>query len=871
MDVAKITAAIGELFDDEHARIVFWNDPEGEFAGSLQDITLEGVEVLKLDEVGALEAKVRIEQDNPAERYLLYSPAEEPDYENDWLLDMRLYSRSFRADRASIILQELGLLHQYLRQHLAKRRKFFDNKKRLHKLRSLVSPEDSELDLDRKMLAVVSKADQPELFNIVRTLFHSITGDGVPDLEASPPAWVQIENFELDEPFWAMVKSAFGYGEDSPTLQNLLIRLLVSDYAHHLAKEPLGALHHLRLPRSGATNAVVCLAQWRDSSSKSSSYDVLAAEVGARLDMPDHLRGCEVEEILDVMTFPDVEKRIVQGLLNRVTSTSNAIDPEAVGRIADRRQAGHWVSSGSVPEAQRRARRAVYKALATAAQLLHLRNTYEAGFDSPDMAALYKDYESRLFRFDQLYRHFCENGDVAAAQGWDMLKPLREEIEACYCNGYLTNIALAWGRFVDEELPKRWAINGIKNQYTFFDRQVRPWLDEANNRRAFVIISDALRYEAAEELTGYLNGTYRIEAKLSSQLGILPSYTALGMASILPHSKLEYTGKDGILVDGMPTASLEQRNKILSAHGGMAVKAGPLLAMKKEEGRKFIAGKRLVYIYHDEIDARGDKSATEEATFEAVRKAIRELTDLVRYVVNNLNGNYVVITADHGFLFTETAPGNPDKSKLEEKPDGTVIAKKRYLLGHDLPPHEQVWRGDTIMTARAEGGMQFWVPKGNNRFHFTGGARFVHGGAMLQEIVVPVIKVKHLKDKGRREKTRSRHVKVQVLGAAHKITTSRHRFNLLQMEPVSERVKAVTLKIAVYEGDEPVTTIESVTFDSTSSNLDERQKRVILTLRDRPYDKHTPYRLVLRDAGTGIEQGSFNVIVDRAIIDDFDF
>ena len=105
----------------------------------------------------------------------------------------------------------------------------------------------------------------------------------------------------------------------------------------------------------------------------------------------------------------------------------------------------------------------------------------------------------------------------------------------------------------------------------------------------------------------------------------------------------------------MPTASLEQRNKILSAHGGMAVKAGPLLAMKQAEGRKFIAGKRLVYIYHNEIDARGDKAATEGATFEAVRKAIRELADLVRYVVNNLNGNNVVITADHGFLFTETA------------------------------------------------------------------------------------------------------------------------------------------------------------------------------------------------------------------------
>ena len=871
MDVVQITDALGQVFNDEQVRVVFWNDPDGEFVELLPDIALEGVKVLKLGEIGALEVKVRIEQEDPAGRYLLYSPAEEPDYEDDWLLDMRLYGRSFRADRASIILRELGLAHQNLRQHLAKRRKFFDNKERLQKLTNLVTPEDSDLDLDRKMLAVVAKADQPELFNIVRTLLHSMARDGALDLEASPPAWAQIEKFELDEPFWAMVKAAFGYGEDSPTLQNLLIRLLVSDYAHHLTKEPPGALQHLQLPRSGTANAVVCLAQWRDSSSKSSSYNMLADEVGARLHILDHLHGCEVEELLDVMTFPDVEKRIVQELLNRVTSTIDAIDPEAVGNIADRRQAGYWVSSGSVPEAQRNARRAVYKALATAAQLLHLRNMHEAGFDSSDMAAMYRDYESRLFHFDQLYRHFCENADVAAAQGWDMLKPLREEIEACYCNGYLAKIALAWGKFVDAELPKRWAIDGIQNQYTFFDRQVRPWLDEAENRRAFVIISDALRYEAAEELTSSLNGTYRVEAKLSSQLGVLPSYTALGMASLLPHTKLEYTEKGEILADGKPTASLEQRNEILSAHGGMAVKTDPLLAMKKEEGRKFIAGKRLVYIYHDEIDARGDKAATEGDTFEAVRKTIHELADLVRYAVNNLNGNYVVITADHGFLFTETAPGNSDKSRLEDKPDGAVLAKKRYLLGYDLPLHEQAWRGDTIVTAVAEGGMQFWVPKGNNRFHFTGGARFVHGGAMLQEIVVPVIKVKHFKDKGRREKTRSRHVAVQVLGTAHKITTPRHRFNLLQMEPVDERTKAVTLKVAVYEGDEPVTTIEPLTFDSRSSNLDERQKPVILTLRDRPYDKRTPYRLVLRDADTGIEHGSLDVIIDRAINDDFDF
>ncbi|NKC15023.1 MAG: BREX-1 system phosphatase PglZ type A [Gammaproteobacteria bacterium] len=880
MDITKITDSLSRVFEDEDTRIVFWNDPDGEFIETVPSITLAGVTVLRLEDIGSLEAKIRIERDDPAGRYLLYSPAEEPEYEDDWLLDMRLYGRSFRADRASLILQALGLAHQHLRQHLTKRRKFFDNKDRLHKLAALTLPEDLELDLDRKMLAVVAKAGQPELFDIVRTLLHSMADSGEAELDAVPPAWESIEKFELNEPFWLMVESTFGYSENSPSLRNLLIRLLVADYAHHLGKALPASLQHLLLPRSGAANAVVCSAQWRDSSSQAGSYDLLSTAVGSILHLQDHLDGYEVEDLLDVPTFLEVEKRIVQGLLERVTSAGGAIGPGTIGPgaidlgaisgIVARRQAGHWVSSASVPDDQRKARRAVYQALTAAARFLHLRNEHAGGFDFPDFTAMYKGYESDLYRFDQMYRHFCEQAD-AAARGWDVLKTLREDLEACYANGYLTAIALAWGKFVDAELPGRWAVDGVPNQYTFYSRQVRPWLDGGDKRRAFVIISDAMRYEIAHELTAHLNSTYRLQAELSSQLSVLPSYTALGMASLLPHDTLEYTAKGAVLADGKPTASLEQRSEILAANGGMAVKAGQLLALNKEQGRDILAGQRLVYIYHDEIDARGDKASTEGGTFEAARKTIQDVADLVRYVVNKLNGNYVVITADHGFLFTGTAPGDPEKSELESKPAGTVVAKKRYLLGTHLPSHEQAWRGATGVTAKAAGGMQFWIPKGANRFHFTGGARFVHGGAMPQEIVVPVIKVKHIKNKGARDKTQIKHVSVQVLGNKHMITAASHRFNLLQMEPVGGRAKAITLKVAVYEGDQPVTSIATVPFDSPSLNLDDRQKSVLLTLRDRPYHKHTPYRLLLRDAETGIEQASIGVVIDRAIADDFDF
>ncbi len=140
---------------------------------------------------------------------------------------------------------------------------------------------------------------------------------------------------------------------------------------------------------------------------------------------------------------------------------------------------------------------------------------------------------------------------------------------------------------------------------------------------------------------------------------------------------------------------------------------------------------------------------------------------------------------------------------------------------------------------------------------------------MLQEIVVPVISVRHRKDKSVRGTTMTKQVTVQVLGTGHKITTAQHRFQLLQVEPVSDRVKPTKLKVAVYEENDPVTNPETVTFDSDSDALDDRTKWVRLTLKDREYNKRTRYRLVLRDADTDIEQQSVDVIIDRAFTDDF--
>ncbi len=106
MDTSKITSGLTRLYD-EGCRIVFWHDPDREFEETLPSLALNKVNLIRLDECGALQAKVRMEQEEPNERFLLYAPFEEPEVESDWLLDIRLYSRTFRADRASIVLDEL--------------------------------------------------------------------------------------------------------------------------------------------------------------------------------------------------------------------------------------------------------------------------------------------------------------------------------------------------------------------------------------------------------------------------------------------------------------------------------------------------------------------------------------------------------------------------------------------------------------------------------------------------------------------------------------------------------------------------------------------------------------------------------------------
>lgn len=867
MDRPQIQSKLEELFKEY--RIIFWNDAEGEFEDSLQDMTLDGVKIIRPDKIGQLKTKVTLEIEEPKQKFLVYAGQAEPEFEDDWLLDIRLYSYQFSADKATILLDELGLQNHHLRDYLNRRKKFFANKARITNLKKIVAPGDSEADLDRKMLAVITKSEHDDLFDIVRTIYKGLA-ECDNGLEVIPDIWEQVQKLEFEEAFWGFVKSAFGYEEQNPSLKDLLIYLLVTDLAFAMGAALPDSLKHFVLPRQ--SNVAVCLGQWRDSNTKGQSYDKLSSIVADSLNIDEHLAGIKLEQLLCAVTFMGVEKVIVRELRNRVIQTADAINADDIKLIAQRRQDMHWANKllSSTTDVPRKALNAVYEAIIVAAEFFWLKNIYSDKFDYLSATQIYTAYTSELYRFDQLYRLFYEYADTAESEGWGLLKDLQEKVEAAYCNWYLDSLAIKWGQLIE---PNKWQIDGIINQFRFYEKYITPVAGKSTSRgkiTGYVILSDAFRYEAAEELTMELNGKYRFVADLKSMLGVLPSYTSLGMAALLPHKKIEYGENGDVLVDGKSCSSFQQRADLLANYNGVAVKADELLAMKKDQGRDFVRDKDIVYIYHNTVDAMGDSASTEGQTVHAVRRAVNELADLVRYIINNLNGSQIFVTADHGFIYTETKPNETGKNKLDNKPDTAIKINKRFMVGRNLPDITDSYSGKLSVTAgvEADSDMGFALPKGLSLFYFTGGARFVHGGMSLQETVIPVVLAGRVRGKAA-EGTKERKVSVQVLGTNHRITTSSHRFQLLQTDAVSERVKPITLKIAVFDGEKAITNIESVTFDSSSDNMVDRTKWISLTLQSTDYDKDKVYYLILRDSEDKIEKQRIEVKIDRAFTNDF--
>ncbi len=903
MNTQQITSGLLAKF--EKSRLVFWQDTDNEFNELIETLILDTVydetQIIQLDGLSHFEVKYRIELLEPETAFLLYSNKAPDEPTRDLLYDIRLYAEEFYADSSSIILNEICMNMEY-RPVIAKYKSFFANKQRVNRLKKVLPRSASEKELELALIASVLKVDTPTFITILQALLARLADDFDSDELLS-----ELNKFSLAEAFWRFAYDELGYivetidtdNPQQPSLQDFAVKLLFTECYQSLinsgctnSDEVTGrfSTHLLPMPtqeqleagysaervgiNSGRRAQVVSfVAQWRESRTSQDKYNYLASRIETDYEIANKLLLVnEPEKLRLVQTFEFADKQISILLAKNIAAFSQ----ETLNDLIAHRLTTHWCHVK--PEFVDTKYQHVYLALKAAKQFYSLKAKFIDGFDFESAKALYRAYETDLFLFDTAYRNFSKHASHVAQQGSDILKKFKlvEDIEDLYVNWYLHDLAIAWGNHVDNEsLLDSWRLNGIHNQYDFYRNEVEQVLQSRQIKRVFVIISDALRYEVAHEIHEQINKEKRIRSEIKSQLGVVPGYTQLGMASLLPYNELTaHVGKDiKYKADGLSVHGLDKRNAILQKHRGMAVKASDVLNWTNEEGRKAVADAQVVYIYHDQIDAIGDKAATENQTFDACADGIEQVRLLVERIINKLNGNRILVTADHGFIFKSSDVVESDKTSLSVKPQGAVEAKKRYLIGQQLPEDSFYWKGNMAVTANlSENGDQaeFIVPRGSNRFNFAGGAKFIHGGIMPQEICVPVLRIEHLKTI--KQKTRAKaKVGVVPLSNGLRLVTLSEKIEFLQTNPVGADFKERNLNIWIEDPQGVVVSNKTqIMFDFSAASGDERKRSTILSLNGTGFDRKTEYKLIMWDVEQGDKYAAHSVTIDLAIQDDFD-
>ena len=418
---------------------------------------------------------------------------------------------------------------------------------------------------------------------------------------------------------------------------------------------------------------------------------------------------------------------------------------------------------------------------------------------------------------------------------------------------------------------------------TIRSRSTSCWFDKhqhgyrALEQRLFVVISDALRYEAARDYAERLNSqaSKGWMAEVDALLGVLPSYTQLGMAALLPGAQLGLNPVDGnALVDGQSASGTENRGKILKAYANgraNAIQAEDFLNLPtSKEGADLVKEHDLIVVFHNRIDRIGDKRDTEADTCQAVEQTFEELDAILRKI-SSLKGSQVVITADHGFLFQQEPVDANDRAEFPAARELT-FRNRRFALGSGI----KTSAGQKVFTAAELGLAGSWeavFPLGLDRFPRSGsGSRFVHGGTSLQEVVVPVIRLK------RERKDESRAVEAELLRVPAKITTSRLSFGLFQLEAVEPRKRLpLQLRISLVAKTDGALLCEprTVLLDSATSEAREREQQLILELSNTAKDynnKLVELRLeqLLEGVATPVRYKTVELKLQRPFGSDFD-
>lgn len=777
---SKIISALESLVKKK--RIVFWYDENGEMEETVKGLSLPGIQVLQLDR-NPLSVKYRIlKEEMPEKGYIVYCKDSRPEDDSNWLLDLETEGAIFSADTVSLYASECGiapeLRHKVVEPHI----NFFKDAKNRERLASALQPGMDAPAILKEMISVTVDGE-PDYDRVLMQLAKEA-------LEQEWPITDKLKEYSLLPLIWRDIEWNFNY-KGEKEIKDLLVTLFMDDMARHNSGGKLSNAAH------------IFMRDWRDNRKYGALYEEWARRLEEELEIIKLIRNRPLKELIEIETFLCIDKVIAVQLQEEVINETMSVDQ--VEEIVRKREHKAFAKEARNSLRALLESRKLTESIKRLMPGLHI-NTPDEGFQT---------YVKELYKIDRHYRDFIRA--AKASEGKRMIVPLLDKIQPLYTNSFLDELARKWQPIVDG--MEKWRFDNIPSQREFYSRHVAPLLEK--NKKVFVIISDALRYETGVELTERIGSVERaVATMLPPMVSTLPSYTQLGMAALLPHSKLSYDKptKDEVFADGATTQGTQARDSILKKKVPKSLAILEKDFMDITNPKSEFKNYDLIYIYSDKIDFTGDKLKTEGNVFQATEEELNKILDIIRHIRNG-NGTNILITSDHGYIYQNESLDESDFS--DYKASGDIIADtRRYIIGENLIPDNNVkmWRSEDV---GLKPGKEIQIAKGMNRMKKQGsGSRYVHGGAMPQEIVIPVIHVNI-----KRNATISQ-TDVDVLNSRARITTNRQTVSFYQTEPVGDNILPSVIKVGYYDeegnllSDSPV-----LTFDCRSSDTNPREQK----------------------------------------------
>jgi len=837
MDLKSVQEKLTKEFKGTERKLVFWYDDNAEFADEVDSIIFDNAKVYKLTQDNWFYTKYYLETVDKTNNYLVYAPFARPMDRDNHLADMVYYSKIFYADKVSLLMLDLKIPDRF-KESLNKYPKFFKYNKYIDPFAVLGIENYNEEAIDIGVLSVLCGIKTPNIDEILRALL--VGGEF-----ENNKYMIVFEKMGILPAFWQLIQKYYGYSEEKPTLEKVIITLLITYTAYAFTGDLPKAWGYFI---SGKKNdVVVFMSNFMNNMLYKDQYVQLAEKIGSKIKVKEYMAQSDISGFLSCDTFPVFDELIIGKLL--IMLGNECIDRQGlipeITSIVDGRLKKYFAPIFFDE----------YKCIQAASRLVDLLEVPKVSED------IVEQYVKKLYRIDTAYRKFTYYFDKLGAN--DSFHALRQMIENIYTNGFLAKVSMLWA----DKLAAYHSVAEIPyaKQSDFYPIYVRSAIKK---ECTVVIISDALRYECAVELTELLNDGVQYTAEIDYMISSIPSYTKLGMATLLPHEQITFNENYDVLVDGQPSISTEQRGKILEKQNPMAVAClySDMISFGREDLRKFLSGKELIYIYHDQIDARGDNSSTENEVFAACEETFGEIIKLVKKILVDRSITNYIITADHGFIYKRDKLDESDKVKLPQY--SNAYQNKRFIIANEKSHVDGTLNLSLGCIGKESQELYVTVPRGCDIFKIGGGGQnYVHGGISLQELIVPVIKLKTA-----RYKKETDYVEVVVISLSRKITNLITFIDFMQHDNVSDILLPVVMKIYfINDAGEKISNENLIYADKRNAPPDKRMFKEKFTFRNGKYAKSEKYYLVMVDDKTDVELSRYEFTIDITFSDDFGF